>query len=139
VTQQAPAWIVPVSIPRAMLRHGENVVVWVAPGPHNPLGHYAISLGAPGYLIHGTDRPRGIYHFSSHGCIRLGSVGIASPFSQVSTDEPVKIIYQPICLVCLPDGRIFLEVGSDAYHRVPDPFSIFKATAQTVQVANAID
>jgi L,D-transpeptidase ErfK/SrfK len=106
-----------------MSRRGENVLTRVPPGPHNPLGRYAIFLDTPGYLIHGTDRPDSIYHFRSHGCIRLSSADIASLFNQVSTDEPVKIIYQPVCLACLPDGQVFLEVDPDVYHRVPDPLS----------------
>jgi hypothetical protein len=40
--QHDPAQIVAVLIQREMPRHGENVVAWVAPGPHNLLGHYAI-------------------------------------------------------------------------------------------------
>ncbi|MFO1242728.1 MAG: L,D-transpeptidase family protein [Rickettsiales bacterium] len=30
------------------------------PGPDNPLGDYALDLGIPGVLIHGTNRPYGI-------------------------------------------------------------------------------
>jgi hypothetical protein len=42
VTQHAPARILVVSIQRETLWHGENVVAWVAPGPHILLRHYAI-------------------------------------------------------------------------------------------------
>jgi L,D-transpeptidase ErfK/SrfK len=137
--QQHPPWIVPVSVQRAMSRRGEYVVAWVAPGPHNPLGRYAIFLDAPGYLIHGTDRPFSIYHFSSHGCIRLGAASIASLFNQVSTNEEVKIVYQPVSLACAPDGQVFLEVDADAYHQESDPFSALQAAAQAAHITNAID
>jgi L,D-transpeptidase ErfK/SrfK len=137
--QQHPPWIVPVSIQRAMSRRGEHVVAWVAPGPRNPLGRYAIFLDASGYLIHGTDRPFSIYHFSSHGCIRLSSASIASLFNQVSTDGEVKIVYQPVSLACLPDGQILLEVDPDVYHQVPDLLGVLQAAAQAAHLTDAID
>jgi L,D-transpeptidase ErfK/SrfK len=43
----------------------------VEPGPDNPLGEHALYLGWPGYLIHGTNDPRGVGRHSSRGCIRL--------------------------------------------------------------------
>ena len=43
----------------------------VGPGPDNPLGDYALHLGWPRILLHGTDRPDGIGRNVSHGCIHL--------------------------------------------------------------------
>jgi len=49
------------------------------PAPNSPtrevrghLGKYALALG-DGILIHGTDEPRSIGRYASHGCIRLPS------------------------------------------------------------------
>jgi L,D-transpeptidase ErfK/SrfK len=136
--QQDPPWIVPASIQREMAKRGEKIVAWVAPGSHNPLTLYAIFLNAPGYLIHGTDRPSSIYHFRSHGCLRLGSIDITSLFNQVSSGEPVKIIYPPLSVACLPDGQIFLEVDRDAYHQARDPFTAVQVVARTAHSSNAI-
>ena len=56
----------------------------VEPGPDNPLGEYALYLGWPGYLIHGTNDPRGVGRHSSRGCIRLYPDHIAELFGACS-------------------------------------------------------
>ena len=43
----------------------------VPPGPDNPLGEYALYLGWPTYLIHGTNKPYGVGRRVSRGCIRM--------------------------------------------------------------------
>ena len=42
-----------------------------AAGPDNPLGAFAMNLGWPTYLVHGTNKPAGVGMRASHGCIRL--------------------------------------------------------------------
>ena len=55
----------------------------VPPGPDNRLGEYALYLGWPTYLIHGTNEPRGVGRHSSRGCIRLYPEHIAELFALV--------------------------------------------------------
>ena len=43
----------------------------VPPGPDNPLGEYALYLGWPTYLMHGTNKPYGVGRRVSRGCIRM--------------------------------------------------------------------
>jgi len=40
-------------------------------GRSNPLGARALYLGESAYRIHGTNNPRSIGRFASHGCIRM--------------------------------------------------------------------
>ncbi len=134
-----PPWIVPASIQRVMKDRGEHVITRIGPGPHNPLGKYAIFLSAPGYLIHGTDRPSSIYHFVSHGCIRLGAADIEALFHQVFVGEEVKIIYQPLSVTSLPDGRIFLESDPDIYDQAPGAETAARAAAASAKLAQAVN
>ena len=81
----------------------------VPPGENNPLGHYAIDLRWPTYLIHGTNMPWGIGRRISHGCIRLYPESIARLFNDVSVGEPVHVVDQPAKLGWVR-GRLLLEV-----------------------------
>ena len=56
----------------------------VPPGPDNPLGAFAMNLGWPSYLMHGTNKPAGVGMRASHGCIRLYPEDIATLFQ----DDP---------------------------------------------------
>ena len=67
----------------------------VPPGPNNPLGQHALSLGKPGYLIHGTNNPNSIGKRASHGCIRMYPEDIAALFEVVEEGTPVYIIDTP--------------------------------------------
>ena len=49
----------------------------VPPGPDNPLGDFAMYLGWPTYLIHGTNKPYGVGRRVSRGCIRMYPEGVA--------------------------------------------------------------
>lgn len=62
-----PTWYPPPSIHAAEL----DLPKVVPPGPDNPLGNYALRLGWPSYLLHGTNKPDGVGRNVSHGCIRL--------------------------------------------------------------------
>jgi L,D-transpeptidase ErfK/SrfK len=83
-----PSWIPPESI----REENPNLPDIVPAGPNNPLGQYALSLGLPGYAIHGTNRPYGVGKRSSHGCIRLYPEDIEVLFNEVSTGTPVTVI-----------------------------------------------
>ena len=82
----------------------------VPPGPENPLGEFAMRLGLPSYLIHGTNRPYGVGMRVSSGCIRLYPEDIESLFKMVNLDTPVQIINQPYKVGVL-NGMIYLEAN----------------------------
>ncbi len=103
-----PAWHIPVAIRIEHAKDGNPLPDVVAPGPNNPLGKYAMPLGIPGYLIHGTNRPYGIGRRVSHGCIHLYPEDIASLFREAPTGTPVRIVDQPYLAGRL-NGEIYLE------------------------------
>src|SRR5882672_848303 len=70
----------------------------VKPGPDNPLGDYALYLGWPSYLIHGTNDARGVGRHSSRGCIRLYPDDIAELFARVPLGTRVRVIDEPVKL-----------------------------------------
>jgi L,D-transpeptidase ErfK/SrfK len=104
-----PAWYPPESIRLEHEEKGDSLPKIVKPGPDNPLGDYAMRLGARDYLIHGTNKPFGVGMRVSHGCIRLYPEDIEDLFQRVSIGTPVNIINQPYKIGEL-DGVIYLEV-----------------------------
>jgi len=90
-----PAWIVPDAILAEHAADGAPLPKVVAPGPDNPLGQYALRLGVPEYLIHGTNQPYGVGQRVSHGCLRMYPEDIAELFPMVAVGTPVAIIDQP--------------------------------------------
>ncbi len=90
-----PSWYPPRSIREEHAAAGDPLPRVVRPGPNNPLGAYALRLGLPSYLIHGTNKPFGIGMRVSHGCIRLYPEDIATLFALVKRKTPVAIINQP--------------------------------------------
>jgi L,D-transpeptidase ErfK/SrfK len=65
------------------------------PGPENPLGHYAMRLGFPNYLIHGTNDPAGVGKRVSAGCVRMFNEDVGYLFELVTLGTPVNIVNQP--------------------------------------------
>lgn len=90
-----PVWIPPESIREEYEQAGNPLPAAISPGPYNPLGKYALALGIPGYLIHGTNRAYGIGLQSTHGCIRLYPEDIEVLFNSVRVGTQVRIINQP--------------------------------------------
>ncbi len=90
-----PAWIVPDAIRAAHAADGDPLPKVVAPGPANPLGRYAMRLGLPEYLIHGTNQPYGVGQRVSHGCLRMYPEDIEELFGEVAVGTPVAILDQP--------------------------------------------
>ncbi len=86
-----PAWYPPPSI-RA---ERPELPAVVPPGPQNPLGAFALHLGWPNYLIHGTNKPDGVGRNVSHGCIRLFPEDIARLFDAVAVGTPLRVVDQP--------------------------------------------
>ncbi|MCL4792703.1 MAG: L,D-transpeptidase family protein, partial [Gammaproteobacteria bacterium] len=102
-------WTVPASIRREHAAEGNPLPARVGPGPDNPLGAYAMRLGFPSYLIHGTNKPDGIGMRVSHGCVQLFPEDIESLFAQVPVGTPVRIINEPQ-LTGWRGGNLYLEV-----------------------------
>ncbi|MEC4750438.1 L,D-transpeptidase family protein [Methylomicrobium sp. Wu6] len=105
-----PSWVVPVSIQQEHTQKGHSLPKVVSPGPDNPLGLYAMRLGFPGYLIHGTNKPYGIGMQISHGCVQLYPEDIAVLFKKVSVGMPVRIIHQPY-LAAWHQDMLYLEAN----------------------------
>lgn len=91
-----PSWYPPESIREEHAADGDPLPRIVPPGPENPLGDYAMRLGLPGYLIHGTNRPAGVGMRVTHGCIRMFPEDIGFFFGQVPLNTPVRIINEPV-------------------------------------------
>lgn len=103
-----PTWTPPQSIKDEHLANGDPLPDVVPAGPDNPLGDYAMRLGMPGYLLHGTNRPYGVGMRVSHGCIRLFPEDIEQLYQQVSLKVPVEILYQPY-KAAMQDDLLYVE------------------------------
>ena len=110
-------WIVPKSIQEEMRREGKVVLKRVPPGPDDPLGKFWMGLSMPGYGIHGTIAPASVYHFQSHGCIRMQADDIAEIFGKSKVGMTGKIIYRPLLLAVEGNGKIYIESHPDIYKR----------------------
>lgn len=106
---ERPTWYPPDSVRQEHEADGRTLPRTVPPGPDNPLGEFAMRLGLPGYLIHGTNRPAGVGMRVTHGCIRMFPEDIEFLFGQVSVDTPVRIINEPVKLGWDGD-RLVMEV-----------------------------
>ena len=104
--REKPPWVPGESAHRD---HPELPAV-IPPGPDNPLGEYALYLGWPSYLIHGTNDARGVGRHSSRGCIRLYPADIAELFAEVPIGTPVRVVHEPVKLGWV-GGELFLEVN----------------------------
>ena len=102
----------PVWIPGPSARR-DGYPARVEPGPDNPLGGHALYLGWPGYLIHGTNDPRGVGRHSSRGCIRLYPRDVAWLYERVEPGTRVRVVNEPVKLGWA-GGMLLLEVNPDA-------------------------
>ena len=107
--QSKPSWVPPESVHQEAAAAGETLPKVVPPGPDNPLGDYALRLGLPGYLIHGTNRPYGVGMRVTHGCVRMLPEDIEQLFDQVHVGTPVQILNQPV-KTGWQDGILYIEV-----------------------------
>jgi len=104
-----PSWYPPESIRAEHAAAGDPLPRIVPPGPQNPLGEYAMRLGLPGYLIHGTNRPAGVGMRVTHGCIRMFPEDIDYLFGRVDVKTTVRIINEPVKVGWNGD-ELFVEV-----------------------------
>ena len=82
------------------------------PGPDNPLGDYALYLGWPTYLIHGTNLPYGVGRRVSRGCIRMYPEGVARLYPQIPIGTKVTAVQQFV-KVGWHRGELYLEAQPD--------------------------
>lgn len=132
-------WVVPESIQEEMRREQKAVRQHVPPGSDNPLGAHWLGLNLWGYGIHGTTAPSSVYRFRSHGCIRLHPDDIADLYDKVRTGTRGRLVYQPVLLALLEDGRILLEVHPDIYQKDIDPMRVVRDLAEAHGLTQAID
>ena len=137
-----PNWYPPESIREEHAADGDPLPKVVPAGPDNPLGAFAIRLGLPGYLIHGTNKPYGIGMRVTHGCIRMYPKDVEQIFDDVKVGMPVRIVNQPY-KIGIQHEKIYLEAHphlDEDGELFPDPYShvvelvIDKTTGRTVQL-----
>jgi L,D-transpeptidase ErfK/SrfK len=104
-----PIWIPPEDIREFNLKTNGIVLPQIMqPGPDNPLGHYAIYIKIPTYLIHSTIFPESIGKRASFGCIRMFESDIKQFFPVVESGIPVVIINSPV-KIDWQDDRLYME------------------------------
>jgi L,D-transpeptidase ErfK/SrfK len=91
-----PVWTPPESVRKEHAADGDILPARVPAGPDNPLGAFAMNLGWPTYLVHGTNKPAGVGMRASHGCIRLYPEDIATLFAMIPVGTKVTVVNQPL-------------------------------------------
>jgi L,D-transpeptidase ErfK/SrfK len=132
-------WVVPKSIQAEMEREGQEVRTEVPPGPDNPLGEWWIGMSISGCGIHGTIVPSSVYSFRSHGCIRLNSEDAAKLFATVKVGTPGVLIYEPVLVAWLEDGRVFIEVNRDVYSKTVKPLDFLSEAINQARLKGFVD
>ena len=115
-----PSWYVPKSVLAEHAAEGRPLPRIVPPGPDNPLGKYAMRLGLPGYLIHGTNRPAGVGMRVTHGCVRMFPEDIEYLFGKIDVKTPVRIINEPVKMGWVGDALV-MEVHPVLEVAMPQP------------------
>jgi L,D-transpeptidase ErfK/SrfK len=106
--EKNPVWHVPHSILAEHRQEGEPLPKVMGPGPDNPLGDYALHLGWPGYLIHGTNKPVSVGLRVSHGCVHLFPEDIAQIYRMVRNGTEVRVVNQPY-VFGWTNGRLYMQ------------------------------
>src|SRR5690242_187282 len=85
-----PAW----SPPDMIKRENPRIPDVIPSGsPANPMGEAAMTLSGGGqYAIHGTNNPRSIGRFVSHGCFRMYNNDVMDLYNHVSLGTPVVVL-----------------------------------------------
>jgi L,D-transpeptidase ErfK/SrfK len=106
VTRKAenPTWYPPESI----RRERPELPAVFPPGPDNPLGHRAIYLGWPAYLIHGTHQPYGVGRRVSAGCIRMYPEDVERLYELVPIGTRVTVVDQEVKFAWV-GGHLYME------------------------------
>jgi len=80
----------------------------VPPGPDNPLGLFALYLGWPSYLIHGTDDWRRVGRRDSRGCVGMYAEDIEKLFHKVPVGTKVTVVNQAVKFAWI-DDQLYME------------------------------
>lgn len=126
-----PRWFPSVETRKEALAQGIVLPKFVAPGPDNPLGDYAMRLSHPEYLIHGTNDPTGVGKRSSGGCLRMYPEDIKKLFPLVPIGTPVQIVDEPY-KVGLVGKKVILEA-----HKPLDEAANIAMTPEKLSQLNA--
>ena len=79
--------------PEAIRRETPGLPAVIPSGsPGNPMGAAAMTLAGGAYAIHGTNSPKLIGGFVSHGCIRMFNADVLDLFSRVAIGTPVTVV-----------------------------------------------
>ena len=121
----------------------------IDPGAQNPLGTRWLGFKAykgGEYGIHGTDNPKSVGKYSSHGCVRMKVKDAEALFEKVSEGTPVEVTYQ--CTILRQKAKaIQLIVYPDVFKKGrPSPQKIQEeilrrypnANVNMLQVKNAL-
>lgn len=81
-----PSWQAPPELHR-----GSFGPVIEGGSPRNPMGVAALTMRNGEYAIHGTNNPKSVGGFVSHGCIRMYNKDITKLFAMVSVGTPVIV------------------------------------------------
>ena len=131
--EKDPAWRPTKSVRAEHAQDGDILPDFIKGGdPENPLGHYALRLGLPSYLIHGVDERKsfGIGMRVTHGCVRMYPEDIQRLFEMVAVGTAVQIINQPI-----KSGWL----GPDLYLEANLPFEEEDSSQTDITPERAID
>lgn len=143
--KEKPSWYL---TPSEIRDHPELPRV-IPPGEDNPLGEYALYLGWPAYLIHGTNTPWGIGRRTSRGCIRMYPEDIEWLFRAAPIGTPVTVVDQPVKLGW-KDGELYIEVQPSTMQidkmeetsrspGPPDPIPLAEQADRILRVAGVED
>lgn len=125
-----PPWRPPASIKAEHAKEGDILPDVVPGGPDNPLGRFAMRLGVPGYLIHGTNKPYGIGMRVTHGCVRMYPEDIEQLFGMVPVGTSVRLIDQPVKV-----GRLNGELLVESHEPLEEDELPMKVTLEQAQRA----
>ncbi len=97
ITKKAvdPVWVPTQNIREFNLKQGIILPQIMPAGPDNPLGHYAVYMTVPTYLMHSTIYPESIGKRASFGCIRMYESDIERLFPTLKKGIPVAIVNSP--------------------------------------------
>lgn len=127
-----PAWHIPKSL---QAKYGMAVM---PSGPDNPLGQYKLTLSWGDYGIHGTHMPWGVGRLVSHGCTRMYPEHIKQLFPMVNVGTSVIYVYEPV-MIGFKQGRIFMEVHEDFYHKIPDMLTYTMGKLESAGLINEVN
>lgn len=133
-----PTWTPPASVRKEHAERGDPLPKVVPAGPDNPLGAFAMNLGWPGYLIHGTNKPYGVGMRSSHGCLRFYPEDIAVLFKDMVIGTKVHVVNQRLTYGW-HDGKLYVQVMPPseeelAKQKTPDAANQILSAAMTEQI-----